>query len=121
MLDAVDAARGDATQIGGLLESLPGIRLLVTAREPLLLDGERAYRLRPLRGAPAAELFRHRAERDDPRFEAAHEDLLAICTRLDGLPRSIEAAAARVKTVGVEGLLAELDDGRSRRSPPRAP
>jgi predicted ATPase/DNA-binding winged helix-turn-helix (wHTH) protein len=103
-----------------------GFHVLVTSQEPLGVEGEQVYRLAPL-SAPAAgtrdfraaiahtafELFVERAaasghalELDEDTVEAVG----AICRRLDGLPLALELAAARVAGLGVQGVLAALDD-----------
>ncbi|WP_036019143.1 ATP-binding protein [Paraburkholderia mimosarum] len=100
-------------------------RLLVTSREPLHIRGESVLRLEPLAvpasglpteailGCSAVALFLCRARalapdcaRDEPSIERVAE----ICRRLEGLPLAIELAAARVATLGVEGVASRLDD-----------
>jgi predicted ATPase/DNA-binding SARP family transcriptional activator len=103
-----------------LVQSTGG-RFVVTSREPLRVPGERAYPLAPLQlaapGADAAtiarcEAVRLFAARARPGFLVRTEDandVLALCTRLDGLPLALELAAARTSTLSVADLLARLD------------
>ncbi|WP_322044561.1 ATP-binding protein [Paraburkholderia sp. J67] len=102
-----------------------GARLLVTSREPLHIRAETVLRLEPLavpeRGLSvdailahsAVALFLHRARAlapDCARDEASVALVAEICRRLEGLPLAIELAAARVATLGVEGVASRLDD-----------
>ncbi|QBR01994.1 winged helix-turn-helix domain-containing protein [Paraburkholderia pallida] len=130
--------------VAGLVETLaarsPSARILVTSREALHIRAESVLRLEAL-GAPASglstqallahpavELFlcHARAFATDCATDESSIALVAeICRRLDGLPLAIELAAARVATLGVEGVAARLDHrldllaGRSRSAVPR--
>ncbi len=98
-------------------------RVLATSRERLRVDGEVVQPVAPLPvpvdgdpGDPAAtdavKLFLDRARRADPQFAPTAEQLVVIgelCRRLDGLPLAIEFAAARVRGLAVEDLVARLD------------
>ena len=115
-----------AQLIEGLLQGAPRVDILVTSREPLLVQGESVYRLDALTIPPlvpsltaerartysAVELFLERAAGNFEDFvltdENAH-DVATICSRLDGIPLAIELAATRVELLGVRGLLTELD------------
>jgi predicted ATPase/class 3 adenylate cyclase len=106
----------------------PGVRVLVTSREPVGLRGEQVYPLPPLASpAPsaaletveslgtydAAALFIARATAADPRFTVDNSTapaLAAVCARLDGWPLALELAAARVRLLGLPGLLDRLND-----------
>ena len=105
-----------------LMRDVPGLTLLATSQESLRLDLERVYRLDPLALPPpdaveiaaygAVALFVQRALAADRRFalSAANAAGVAdICRRLDGMPLSLEMAAARVPSLGLEGLRASLD------------
>ena len=105
-----------------LVEGIPGLTLLATSQESLRLDVERVYRLDPLdlpppdavdvAGYGAVELFTHRARAADRRFELNEANMTAvaqICRGLDGMPLSLEMAAARVPSLGIEGLRASLE------------
>jgi len=110
-----------------LLAAAPGLKILATSREPLLVDGERVRRLHTLsaptqeeaRSAaqalkfPAVQLFVERATDKLESFQLSDADapvVATICRRLDGLALAIEIAATRVDVLGVTGLLEQLDD-----------
>lgn len=105
-----------------LLRSSPGLQVIATSQVQLNLSGEQLYPVPPLSlpsgGASAAEsdavrLFADRAAQSRPDFRLTPENaglVAAICQRLDGLPLAIELAAARVRILGLEDILARLDD-----------
>ncbi len=109
-----------------LLDRCPALKALVTSRTPLRLIGEhefpvlqlplpernREYDLEAYRRNPAMALFRERAAAVQPGFALTAEIapiVAEICLRLDGLPLAIELAAARIKLLPPEALLAHLD------------
>lgn len=110
----------DATlDIAALLRACPGVRIVVTSRTPLRLSNERLFPLEPLptggtadgNWSAAADLFRDRARliRGSNEWEpSSHATIEAICARLDGLPLAIELAAARLRVLSPEALLALL-------------
>jgi predicted ATPase/class 3 adenylate cyclase len=125
VLDNFEQLAPAAPDIAALLESAPRVKALVTSRVPLRLRGEREYPLLPLTlpdvrqlSSPerlsqyaAVALFIERASEARPDFTvtAANAPVIAeICVRLDGLPLAIELAAARVKLLPPEALLARL-------------
>ena len=101
------------------------VHLLATSREPLRIDGECVYQVRPLslapedavaaddmQGSDAVALFVDRARSHDPSF--AIDDSVAglvasICRRLDGIPFAIELAAARLTSMSLVHLSERLD------------
>ena len=103
----------------------PGVRFVVTSREPLNVGGEQTYPLRPLSlpdpaaGAAgivrseAVRLFVERARLQRPDFALTDRQAPAvtrICTRLDGIPLALELAAARIGTLPVGKIAERLDD-----------
>jgi predicted ATPase/DNA-binding SARP family transcriptional activator len=107
-----------ADEVAGLAEAIcagtDGVDLLVTSREPLRVDGERVVGVEPLNPADAAMLLaeRMRAAEPDPDGpdRVATELVAEVCRRLDGLPLALELAAARAASLGLCGILRELDE-----------
>ncbi len=108
--------------LGRWIDAAPRARFLVTSRERLRLDAEAVLELTPLglpddrdpdRSQEALELLIDRIKSFDRRFEAnsraERDSLEEIVRRLDGLPLAIELAAARVESLGLDALLARLD------------
>jgi len=109
-----------------LRSSCPDLKILATSRQPLGLAGEYIEALAPLavpssgaesieeiRRSPAVELFVSRAASCSPGFSLTEENAVAvagICNRLDGLPLALELAAARLRTMGTDGLVARLQE-----------
>ena len=128
-----------------LLRRCPAVKILATSREALNIEGETIQTVPPLAvaefGRPeihpeadrfaeleAVQLFAERAAAARPGFAVTAENaplLARICWRLDGIPLAIELAAARVKVLSLEQILARLDDrfrllsGGSRAALPR--
>jgi predicted ATPase/DNA-binding SARP family transcriptional activator len=114
-----------ADLVNALLSASPGLRILATSRELLGVAGETLVEVPPLdlpeadaslsaiTRSSAVELFLTRAQATAPNFRPRAEDMstiAAICRRLDGLPLAIEMAATRVRALGVDQLLARLDN-----------
>ncbi|HEY1920283.1 MAG TPA: BTAD domain-containing putative transcriptional regulator [Streptosporangiaceae bacterium] len=108
-----------------VLADAPGVRILATSREPLLLTGENLCPVPslplPPAGADVAEavvypsvrLFGDRAAAVRPGFTVDTGSLAAvlrICRALDGIPLAIELAAARVRSLTPEQVADRLDD-----------
>ncbi|WP_040820718.1 protein kinase domain-containing protein [Nocardia jiangxiensis] len=110
-----------------LLVACADLRILLTSREPLDIAGEAVLRVLPLsvpssdgeptlRGLPqydAVTLFAERAAAVVPGFEVTADNKAAVagvCARLDGLPLAIELAAARMRTMSPQQILARLTD-----------
>ena len=112
--------------IGKLVGAASLIRVLVTSRSPLRIQGEQEFSVPPLAlpdpaQAPGPEeltrfealsLFVERASAIDPRFalsEGNGQAIAEICRRLDGLPLAIELAASRLRLLSPSALLERLD------------
>ncbi|MDI9978923.1 protein kinase [Rhodococcus sp. IEGM 1307] len=110
-----------------MLHTCPRLRMLATSREPLNIGGEAVLRVPPLavpdperkpslRGLPkydAVTLFAERAAAAVPGFALTEDNAAAvagICHRLDGLPLTIELAAARLRAMSPEQILGRLTD-----------
>jgi len=89
-----------APTVADLVRAAPGIRVLISTREPLRISGEQEYQVQPLGDAEAEALFNDRARLVRPDFVAEGEEaeaVAAIARQLVGLPLAIELAAARVR------------------------
>jgi tetratricopeptide (TPR) repeat protein len=69
---------------------------------------EQEYPVLPLGEAEAIDLFQARARAVAPDF-AANGGVAEICRRLDHLPLAVELAAARVRALSVDEILAHLE------------
>ena len=108
LLDNFEQIVAAAPLIGRVLEAAPKVRILVTSREPLRIQGEYRYGVEPLDPDDAAALLIERARYVVPTF-AYSDAVVQICRRLDALPLAIELAAARVAVMSADELLARLD------------
>jgi predicted ATPase/DNA-binding CsgD family transcriptional regulator len=116
VLDGFERLVEAAPQLSVLLLRCPGLRLLVTSRVRLRLNGEQEVPVPPLSvGLPASDavrLFVERAEAVRPDLDFAGRDgqiAVEICRRLDGLPLAIELAAARLSHLAPADLLDRLE------------
>jgi predicted ATPase len=125
VLDNFEQVLGAAPAVADLLHSAPGLRVLVTSRVVLRLRGEQEWRVDPLRvpppgttlaamaRMPAVRLLVDRLRDAQPGFElnSQNADALAeLCRRLDGLPLALELAAASMRLLTPEQMLARLPD-----------
>jgi predicted ATPase len=130
VLDNFEQVADAAPAVAELLAISPGLVVLVASRTVLRLSGEYEFAVPPLavpppgavrdagalRGYPSIQLFAARARAEAPGFELTSRNLHAIaeiCRRLDGLPLAIELAAARIRLLPPQALLARLDDRMS--------
>ncbi len=108
-----------------LLPACPAVQVLATSRAPLRHRSEQELPVEPfplprldappavLSGNEAVRLFVERTHAVAPRFalnEANAPTVAAICRQLEGLPLAIELAAARMKLLSPEALLAQMAD-----------
>ncbi|GAA4583926.1 BTAD domain-containing putative transcriptional regulator [Planotetraspora phitsanulokensis] len=95
-----------------LLADCPGIRILVTSREPLGITGEVLWPVQPLGLDHAVRLFADRAAAARPGYRAQddRDAVERICRGLDGMPLAIELAAARLRTLSADGIADRLSD-----------
>lgn len=116
-----------APRVGEILAAAPQVKAIVTSREPLHLSGEQEFQVPPL-GLPdprklpplealshydAVALFVQRARAVESSFNVTNENAPAvaeIAARLDGLPLAIELAAARIKLLSPDRMLARMQD-----------
>jgi predicted ATPase len=127
VLDNFEQVTDAAPLLAGLLAAAPALKILVTSRSMLRLSGEHEFPVPPLPVPPAGaardaeaagqyasvRLFTERAQAVVPGFRLTGQNAGAvaeICRRLDGLPLAIELAAARVRLLPPQALLARLGD-----------
>jgi predicted ATPase/class 3 adenylate cyclase len=102
VLDNLEQVVESSVELAALLRGCPNLRLLVTSRELLRVDGEVVYQVPALADPEAIELFcaRARIEPDEPIAE--------LCGRLDNLPLALELAAARVSVLTPAQILERI-------------
>ena len=118
LLDAI------ARQVTAITQRCARVSVLATSREGLALAGERIVAVPSLgvpaedsdvdalMGADAVQLFSDRARAAKNEFALTDRNASAVgvlCRRLDGIPLAIELAAARVRSLSPEDLVARLD------------
>jgi len=125
LLDNFEQVIDAAPFAAQLLHECPELKIIVTSRAPLRVQGEHEFPILPLAvpdltRIPAAQelvlnasvaLFVQRARAIRANFAVTRENskaLAEICTRLDGLPLALELAAARTRVLSPEDLLLRL-------------
>ncbi len=125
VLDNFEQILDAAPTIAKLLTAAPNVKALATSRSPLHIRGEREYAVPSLTLPPldlpltaealmqysSVALFVERATTVKPDLSLTPENMRAIaeiCVRLDGLPLAIELAAARVKMLAPDAMLARM-------------
>ncbi|MBR1167505.1 winged helix-turn-helix domain-containing protein [Bradyrhizobium liaoningense] len=125
-----------------IIEAAPQVHILATSREALRIESEQIYRLDALACPPdnpavsaaelgkfpATQLFVERALASGARFDLGEAEaaiVADICRKLDGVALSIELAARRVESHGLQQTAKLLDQHLawlwqgSRSAPPR--
>ena len=125
VLDNVEQVAAAAPDIARLVSACTGLAVLATSRAALRVSVEHEFPVPPLTlpdprastsavavaAAPAVMFFVERARAVVPTFtvtDATAAAVAEVCRRLDGLPLAIELAAARIKILSPEALLARL-------------
>jgi predicted ATPase/class 3 adenylate cyclase/DNA-binding CsgD family transcriptional regulator len=125
LLDNFEQVVDAAMDVAVLLAVCPNLKVMGTSRMTLHIRGEQEFPVPPLavpdpKRLPdlvtlshyeAVELFLARAQAVKPEFQLSKTNAPAIaeiCARLDGLPLAIELAAARIKLLPPQALLARL-------------
>lgn len=125
VMDNFEQVLEASTQLADLLSKTRGIKMIVTSREALRVNGEYEFHLAPLSipsdqtitakelmNSPAIQLFTQRASAIKIDFSLTDENasnVAEICRRLDGLPLAIELAAARIQTLSLPAMLEQFD------------
>jgi predicted ATPase/class 3 adenylate cyclase len=102
LIDNFEQVVDAAPEVSTLLSTSPNLRIMVTSRELLRIQGEVEYAVPPLSRSEAVELFcaRSRLEPDSTIAE--------LCARLDDLPLAVELAAARTSVLTPADILQRL-------------
>ncbi len=125
VLDNFEQIVAAAPLVAELLAACPTVKALVASREVLRIRGEKECAVPPLglpdlQNMPGPEelarydsiaLFVQRAQDVKADFQINEENAHALgelCRRLDGLPLAIELAAARIKVLSPQAMLARL-------------
>ena len=132
LLDNFEQVVAAAPIVAGLLSAAPGLTVLLTSRIVTGVYGEHVFPVPPLTlpglsdiphldrliQVETVRLFVERAQAAKPDFCLTRANTRAvgdICCYLEGLPLSIELAAARVRLFPPQALLKHLTRGRSGR------
>lgn len=126
LIDNLEQVQSAGKYLSDILKECPGVKVIVTSREALRLNGAITVRVPPLalpdldtlpvlpelRQVESVRLFVTRAQavRDD--FELTNDNarsVVEICKRVDALPLAIELAASRIRTMSPERLSRVLD------------
>lgn len=127
VLDNFEQITDAAPIVAELLASAENLKIIVTSRNILQIRGEYEYKVPPLDLPDSSNihseqslaqyasitLFIQRAKAAKSDFELTGENIITvveICKKLEGLPLAIELAAARIKILSPNDLLARLDD-----------
>jgi non-specific serine/threonine protein kinase len=124
VLDNFEQVSAAAADVAALLAHAPRLFILATSRAALNVSGEHVQPVQPLplpaahasiedlTAQPAIALLVARIRAHTPSFAVTPDnaaDLMAVCTRLDGLPLALELAAARLKVLSLPELRERLD------------
>src|SRR6266566_9442443 len=128
LLDNFEQVLPAAPLLADLLMACPELKIVVTSRAVLHLEGEYVYKVPPLavpdvQHLPAQDslsqvasvaLFVEQAQANQSDFELTGDNAAAIaeiCVLLDGLPLALVLAAARIKVLSPRTMLARLSQG----------
>src|SRR6266699_6764871 len=128
LLDNLEQVLPAAPLLSDLLMACPQLKILVTSRAVLHLEGEYVFKVPPLAvpdvqhlEAPdtlsqvaSVALFAEQAQAKQSDFELTGDNaatIAEICVLLDGLPLALVLAAARIKVLPPRTLLARLSHG----------
>lgn len=118
-------APGGAQVLEQLLQALPELRLLVSSRRVLDVEGERSFDVPPLplpnadddlaacAANPSVALFVDRAQGARAGFHLSarnRADVEALCAALQGVPLAIELAASRAHALSMAQMRAQMDE-----------
>lgn len=122
VLDNFEHLLEGTTLLTEILTVAPGIKLLITSREPLNLAEEWLFRvegmgypeqatIEALEDSPAAQLFLQYARRVAPNFQLSSDpqSVRRICQLVEGLPLAIELAATWLRVLSPQEVAAQIE------------
>jgi len=124
ILDNFEQLLDSAQLLNQVLESCPGVKLLLTSREPLRLEGEWRY---DLEGLPfpvnqtisedehyaSVQLFIQTAQQIQPDFQLTSQNrayVYRICYLVSGVPLAIKLAATWLRVMTAQQIVSELEN-----------
>src|SRR6266851_378532 len=127
VLDNFEQVLPAGSILSRLFAGAPGLKVLVTSREPLQVSWEREFPIPPLPvpdlsrpvppevlgAVPSVALFVQRTRAVAPEFRLSEKNartVAELCARLDGLPLATELAAARSRVLPVDEILRRLSN-----------
>jgi predicted ATPase/DNA-binding CsgD family transcriptional regulator len=125
VMDNFEHLLAGANIVSRILQAVPGVKILVTSRERLNLQGEAVVNLggmalpnqivlRDALDYDAITLFVQRARQVRPEFNPSQDKLLQItkiCQAVSGMPLAIELAAAWLHVINIDQIAQELEKG----------
>ncbi len=134
VLDNFEQVQAASPIVAELLNRCSALHILVTSREALHLRAEQSLSLEPLElptrydlehvlKSPAVQLFTERLESGWSSFQMDQGNAVTIaklCQQLDGLPLALELIAARTHLLGLDTVLARLQQHLPVPSAPQA-
>ena len=114
----LDGAERHLEELSDVLAPLefPGLRILVTSRERLLLRREVLLQVPPLSRDAAEVLIRTVARRRGVRDVQTDAGIQSLLDQLDGMPLAVELAGARLRTRSADALARSIAAGRPLRT-----
>jgi diguanylate cyclase (GGDEF)-like protein/putative nucleotidyltransferase with HDIG domain len=123
VLDNFEHVMPAAPELVRLLDAAPALRIVVTSRESVSLRDEVLYPIEGMRlpagddpreilESTAVRLFGQRARRQTPDFgidETNGRAIARICRHVEGSPLAIELAAALVRVLSCDEIIAEIE------------
>lgn len=126
VLDNFEHVKEGAFTVKELIEKTTNLKIIVTSREPLKIDGEQIFELSGLELPPenssiegfvnysSVQLFIQTARKIKPDFSLNEDnarDIVEICRMLDGLPLGIELATSWLRVLDVGEIIEEIRGG----------
>jgi len=123
ILDGFDALVPEAGRLSNMLLKVPGLKLLITSRQPLNLKREWSFEVKGLPVSvdteqittdkiDAVQLFIDRANQSNIHFrpsQSAYQCIAHICRLVEGMPLAIELAAAWASIIPIDEIKIEIE------------